>query len=198
MLPDRERVRLELLELDINRIRRCWNLYFVVATEHPTDPERMVITAFPSQNVEFRWSTRNHYCFVPDGAGTDGLLVLDRTIPPGGSLRTRLWLRHSRSRARNAGAFLRDLAGAMRPGVFQILVDLLGADHPWYTVGYAASLGIPVIADAIARMPDRDLGMVSLDETFEEEFERDAQQVRVADLSTGHGRLRWRWSRSDP
>lgn len=191
---DSDRIGLQLLELDIHRLKRSWNLYFVVATEDPAAPDRMLVTALPEHNVRFTFSTRNHFSFVPAGDGGDGLLVLERPMPDDRSIRTRLWLRHSRGRARNAGAFLREFMGAVGGDAVRSVAGALGGVHPWLSVVSDVVGGVRGLSSVLESLPDRDMGMASLDEVFGPEADHPGRLVRRSPLSTGHATLCWAWT----
>lgn len=189
-----KRIDLQLLELDIHRIKRSWNLYFVVATEDPAAPERMLVTALPEHHVRFTFSTRNHYRFVPTGVGGDGLQVLERTMPADRSIRTRLWLRHSRSRVRGAGAVLDDLVSAVGFDAVRSVAGALGGLHPWLSVVSDVVGGVRGLSSVLESLPDRDLGMASLDEVFGPEADQPGRLVRRVPLSSGQASLCWAWT----
>ena len=191
-------VDLQLVELDIHRLWRSWRLYFVVATEDPCAPDRMLLAAFPEQTVRFTFSTRNHYRFVPAGAAAEGLVVLERAMPRDRTIRTRLWLRHSRRAARNAGEVLRGLVDALGRDLVTEVAGALGGIHPWLSVVSDAIGGVRGLSMLLESLPDRDLGMVSLDEVFGPEADEPARLLRRSTLSTGHASLCWAWSADGP
>ena len=55
------RVRLELNQLNIDRPKKRWDIYFVVVAEHPTDTEKMVLATLPIDPIKMGL---DHVAFV--------------------------------------------------------------------------------------------------------------------------------------
>jgi hypothetical protein len=187
------KIRLELDHLRIDRPKRRWNLYFVIVAEHPSDPEKWVLSAFPGKTIALRWDAENHLNFKAKGEGTDGLIVLERTLPDDRTLRSGLWLRHTRDAAKTAGDIMKGIGNFFGGGAFSGVLDLLGGYSPWYAVAKAAIGGLSVIGDALTKIPDRDFGFISLDEAFGSEFEQQTELDRSNKFSTGQADLTWTW-----
>ncbi len=189
------RVRLELNELSIQRPKKMWNVYFVVATDHPEDESKVAVSVLPSALIRLRRPADNQIDFVPDGddAGLDGLELLERNMPTDRSIETHLWVMHSRRAARTTGQVMKELTSELGGGATKVL-DVLGTTNVWMAVARAAVGGLGAVGQALSKVRDRNMGFVSLGESFGPEFERETELDRANDLSTGFGRVVWTWA----
>lgn len=184
-------VRLEFDSLVIHRPKQRWNLYFVLATEHPTDSDKMVLTVTPEPFIRLKPPAKNRVDFVPDGNGTDGLNMLEREIPEDHSIRVRVYLRHSHQPARNMGEVLGEIKEELGDKVIDTVLGLFGATQPWLILTKAT---FDLIVTILRNVKDRDMGFLSLDEHFTREFQENGEQDRSATTSTGEATLTWTWS----
>jgi hypothetical protein len=188
------KLRLELEHVAIDRPKRRWNLYFVVAASHPTDPVKLAMTVLPSRAIPLRKASDNQFHFEPKGHGTEGLTVFERTLPAKKELiRVRLWVMHSRKATRRAGQVMKELTASVDDKAAPI-ATALGTTNPWVAVGVAASRAVGLIGRALAEIKDREMGMVVMDERIGPEFESTVEVDRSQGFSTGWGELCWSWS----
>ena len=75
-------IRLELNYLDLERNKKSWKIYFILATEMPDDPGKMAITLVPDgEPIRVKKPADNFISFVPEGDEVDGLFILERQMP---------------------------------------------------------------------------------------------------------------------
>lgn len=193
LVKPRSRVQLELERLTIHRPKERWNLYFVVATDHPTKSNAMALTVFPSKPIALRGASDNKIRFEPKGKSTEGLTVFERGLPGDRKkIRVRAWLMHSRKNTRNAGTVIKEVCGFLNKKGAPI-ATALGGTNPWVAIGIAANQGIGKIGKALSKIKDREMGFVSMDETIGPEFESVTEVDRSNKLSTGWATLCWAW-----
>lgn len=184
-------VRLELEKLEILRPKERWQLYFVIATEHPSDNNKMVISSLPDPYIRLKPSQNNTINFEPEGAGTDGFFVFERQIPEDRRISARMYLRHSRSDTRELGKILQDIKGELGNDAFGILDDIFGTNTAWLEISKKA---LPLVGNILEKIKDRDFGFVSMDEEFGNEFENQTELDRQNNFSTGQAKVCWSWS----
>lgn len=186
-----DKIRLELNYLDLERNKKSWKIYFVLATEMPDDPGKMVITAVPDgEPIRIRKPADNYISFVPEGREADGLFILERGMPEDFSIKARLWVMHSRKSVRNAGDILGEIGSFLGGDSGSEALQVLGGTNQWITLGIK---GIGVVGSALKKMKDRPLGWVNMDEHFNPDGEEDQELERKNNLSTGFGELGWSW-----
>lgn len=189
-----ETVRLEFESLVIHRPKERWNIYFVLATEHPTEEDKMVLTVMPEPFIRLRPAAGNRISFVAEGNGTDGLNVLERPMPDDRTLRVRVYLRHSNQPARTTGDVLGEIRDELGNDVIETVVGLFGGAMPWIVLTKAA---FDLIITVLRNVKDKDMGFLSLDEHFTKEFLENGELDRSNTFSTGDATLTWSWSVGD-
>lgn len=188
------KVRLELDFLEIMRKRNRWNLYFIIATEDPTDPSKTVITSVPSSPIAVRKLDDKRIDFEAKGTGeTSGLIVLERDLPEDDSVKVRLWVVQSRDHTRDAGSILstvsEKIGGDAGPAT-DVITKALGAASPWVSVAKGVLGMSNVIGNLLKDSQDKKLGFVSLDESFiPEEF--DLGELDRTNTISAFGELGW-------
>ena len=189
------RIRLEFDDIEIHSAKERWHIYFIFATEHPQDPDQVLVTVLPEETLRFTGKSDNVWSFRPEGKGADGLFVLRREIPESESLYGGLWIRHSKEGVRRAGEVLSSVGDLLGGGVLEGAADLLGTVTPWVTAAKAGFGGIGFIGNVLAQIPDRDLGFVNLSEVFGGEFEGEGSYLDRSQVSSsGEVTLGWRWT----
>ncbi|GAB4044712.1 hypothetical protein [Spirosoma jeollabukense] len=162
-------VSLEINEIRIDRPKKRWKIYFVLVAEHPTDPEKMVVTVIPNDPIRVVPSQNNVINFEGTRPNAEGLFLLSRKLPASRELNVHLYTRHSRSSVRKAGDVLNDIKDELGSNEFTEVADILGSNAvPWIAIAKAA---LPLIGKILQKIPDRDMGFVSLFERFGPEFE---------------------------
>ncbi|ANQ48192.1 hypothetical protein MY04_0810 [Flammeovirga sp. MY04] len=190
-----EEIILEFEELEILRPKKRWKLYFVVLTEHPTDKDKWILTTIPNEShgvIQLKPRAENKIYFEPqDAVGANGLFVLDRNMPESRRIKVRVFLRHSRENARNAGQILSDVESALGEEAFGQVTNLLGRTNPWLVIGKEA---VQKVGKILSNIKDRDFGLITMDEEFGPEFENQSELDRMNNFSTGDARLVWSWA----
>ena len=60
------KIRLEINQLTIDRPKKRWQIYFVVVAEHPSDPDKMVVTTIPTDPIKVTPNQENNIHFDDD------------------------------------------------------------------------------------------------------------------------------------
>ena len=77
-----KKIRLELESFKILKKRERWQIYFIVYTVHPENPDQSVLTFVPGNyNIDLKPNSDNFYSFRPEGEGTDALRILHIPMP---------------------------------------------------------------------------------------------------------------------
>jgi hypothetical protein len=166
------RVRLELNQLKINRPKERWKIYFVIVAEHPTEADKMVLTTIPTEPIKMTPNQNNVVYFDDSGQGSEGLLLLKCEMPQNEELNVHCYVRHSRASIRTAGEILRDIQHEIGVDALGTISNIIGTTNPWLVITKAA---LPVIGRLLAKVPDRDLGFISMFERFGEEFKENGE-----------------------
>jgi hypothetical protein len=164
------RVRLELNQLNINRPKKRWKIYFVLVAEHPTDPDKMVLATIPVEPIKIVPIQNNEVHFDDETPNSEGLLLLRRTMPETKELNVHFYVRHSRSSVKTVGEVLKDIQTEIGEEAMGTITDILGTTNPWLVIAKSA---LPLIGNVLAKVPDRDMGFISMFERFGSEFEDD-------------------------
>ncbi|WP_396181038.1 hypothetical protein [Flavobacterium sp.] len=164
------RVRLELNQLNIDRPKKRWNIYFVVVTEHPTEVEKMVLATIPTEAIKMVPSQNNEVTFDDGSPNSEGLLLLRRILPATKELNVHFYVRHSRSSDRTVGEVLKDIQTEIGDNAMGTISDIHGTNNPWLII---AKTALPVISKILTKLPDRDMGFISMFERFGKEFENE-------------------------
>ncbi len=186
------RVRLELNKVQIHRPKERWQLYFVVVADHPTEKDQVAITMHPLKPILVAPEQHNQVYFEPTGKGSEGLLLLTRNMPSTRELNVHLHVMHSRRSGREIGQVLDHIAEAAGSGILGKEAELLGVASPWLRIARA---GVPLIGQALASLPDRNLGFISMFERFGSEFEQETEIDR--EVRGGHVTAVYCWSVAD-
>lgn len=191
-------VRLEFEELEILRRKKRWNIYFIIVTEHPEEPDKMVISTMPTgeNTIRIKPSANNIVSFDSDVDDPDsnGLFVLERKMPEDRSLRVRVYLRHSRKPLRNLGDIIKDVQSGFGGQAMDIVTNLFGTTAPWLVV---AKQAFPLLGSILSNIKDKDFGFLSMDEHFGQEFESQTELDDTNKFSTGEAEMTWSWSIND-
>lgn len=164
------KVRLELNQLKIDRPKKKWKIYFVVVAEHPTDLDKMVLATVPVEPIKIVPSQNNEVNFDDETPNSEGLLLLRREMPTTKDLNVHFYVRHSRSSLRTVDEVLRDIQKEIGDDAMGTITDILGTTNPWLIIAKAA---LPLVGKILAKVPDRDMGFISMYERFGKEFEDD-------------------------
>ena len=161
-------ITLEFSKLKIEKKRERWRLYFILVTEHPEDNDKMIIATFPEPYVRLKPNKDNVISFEPEGdPGADGFFVIERQLPDDKRIKVRVYLRQSRNKVRNLGEALKDLQATLGGDAFGIVTNIVGSDLPWLVI---AKKEFPMIGNLLSNIKDHNMGMVTMDESFVDEF----------------------------
>lgn len=166
------KVRLEINQLTIDRPKKRWKIYFVIIADHPTDPDKMVVTTMPNEPIKIVPNQDNTLHFDDEGLGSEGLLLLKRNMPPGKELNVHFYVRHSRASLRNAVNLMEDLTAELGIDALGPIDNILGTKMTWMEI---TKKSLPHIGKALAKIPDRDMGFISMFERFGDEFLADGE-----------------------
>jgi len=184
-------ITLEFSKLQILKAKERWKLYFIIVTEHPEDNDKMVISTFPDPYIRLKPNNDNLISFEPEGSpGTDGLFVIERPMPVDRRIKVRVYLCQSRKKIRSLGDSLKDLNASLSGDAFEIVDELMGTTIPWLVVAKKAA---PMIGTALSKIKDRDMGFVSMDESFDKDVKQNSVLERANEFSTGEARIEWKW-----
>ena len=172
-------------------------MYFIVATEDPTDPTKSLITATPESPILVRASDQNELQFEPKGSGDpNGLIVLERPMPADSSLKVRLWVVQSHEKLRNAGNFLEGLTdkvkGVEDSKAADVLTNVLGASSAWVAAAKGLIDVTGLIGDVLSDIKDKRKGFLTLDEIFGPEEVAAGEIDRTGEISS-FGEMGWTW-----
>lgn len=188
-------VKLSLNQLEILLNKSRWKLYVVVVAEHPYDNDKMLLTTLPVAGQGYfmlKKRSENQVDFVPESndEGADGLTVLERPMPDDRCLKVRVFLKHSRHAAREIGNILGEVESGLGGQAFGLVSNMLGSTTPWLVIAKSA---FGLIGGILNQINDRDLGYLSLDEEFGEEFEEKKEIIRSNTTTSGDAKLTWSW-----
>lgn len=187
-----KRIRLEIDQLHIHRPKRRWKLYFVVATEHPTDSDKMVVSVIPQNTVLVVPDQNNDVFFEADSPGANGLYLLSRPMPETREANVHVYVMHSRRSLNEIGKILKDVEHGIGGQSMGILSNILGTTNPWLVIARQA---LPVVGQILEKIPDRNMGFVSMFERFGPEFENEVEVDR--EVRGGHITMVYSWAVED-
>lgn len=183
-----KKVRLELESINILVKRSRWDLYFIVYTNHPTELEKSLIRLLPKTGtIRFTNKSDNPYSFKPKQTGGDGLKVYQYELSEENSVEIRLCMMQSRKRLRNTAELIADVKDSLKIKEMKEVLTL--SRLQWFVV----DSGIDAVTSILSNLKDRDMGFISMDEEFGEEFDQNPNQQRTMKISTGKAELTWMW-----
>lgn len=187
-------IRLEIDEITIFRPKKRWNLYFIVVADHPTDPNKKVVTHLPKeQPIRLHQRHNNSYQFDTDQEGSEGLYVLSQALPENREANVHLYLMHSRKPLRKFGDTLEHIESKLGENSFGLVEDILGKSVPGLVVAKKAA---SLVGKLISKIPDRKMGFISCFERFGPEFETEIEIDCKKEFS-GPASLVYSWSLED-
>jgi len=81
-LAKKERVRLELMQLEIDKkANRGWDPYFVFAFQDPGNPNKSLVSIWPEYPIEMKKASNNKHNFAGGGRGADGKEIYSIDMP---------------------------------------------------------------------------------------------------------------------
>ena len=119
------------------------------------------------------------------------MFVIERQLPADKRIKVRVYLRQSRNKVRNLGEALHDLQKLLGGDAFGIVTDIVGSEFPWLVV---AKKAFPMIGKVLSNIKDRDMGLVTMDEYFGDEYSSEMKVERHNTFSTGEAKIWWKWS----
>ena len=180
-------IRLELESFKILKKRERWQVYFIVYTKHPDNAEQTLVKFIPGGNdIRLKPLAGNFHSFKPTGVGTDGLRILEIDMPETNSIDVGIVMMQSRKKLRTIAAKLNDLKKDLDVSALK-LIKLTNIQ--WYAI----DKGFDIIAGVLENIKDRNMGFVSMDEQFGDEFIENPNRKRSNKLSTGEAEINWVW-----
>jgi hypothetical protein len=188
-------IRLELDFIEIERRKKRWNIYFILATDHPTDPSQIVLSVFPNSPFRLTPKDHNRIDFEPKGSGNvNGLFVLERKMPEDESIRARLWVVQSRDKARNVGDVMQQVSKSVGGSkVSESVLTALGAGAPWVAVGKSLLTMSGIIGKFLSKSKDSKKGFINMDESFTVD-EINMGELDRSNRLIGFGDIGWTWA----
>ncbi len=186
------RVRLELNKIEIHRPKERWRLYFVIIADHPGHKDQVVVAVIPEDAILVVPEQKNLVSFEPLGKGADGLFLLSRELPPIRELNVHFYVMHSRRSKRDIAKVLEDIKSGVGGSAIGLVTNILGTSSPWLSISKVA---VSLIGQILERIPDRNLGFVSMFERFGPEFENEIEIDR--ENRGGHVTVVHSWSVED-
>ncbi|WP_319229950.1 hypothetical protein [Draconibacterium orientale] len=182
-----KQIRLELNSFKILKNRERWQIYFIVYTAHPDDPDKTIIKLVPGgTNIRLKPLADNFHSFKPSGSGADGLKLQHINMPANNYIDVGLVMMQSRKKLRTVVAKLTELKQELN---INELKRIKLSRIEWFL----ADMGFDIVAGILKNIKDRNMGYVSLGEEFNEEFDADPNQKRSNKLSTGEAEINWVW-----
>lgn len=183
------RVCLELNKIQIHRPKERWQLYFVLVADHPQEKDQMAVAVIPQRPILVSPEQHNLVFFEPQGKGSEGLLLLSREMPLSREINVHFHVMHSRRSSRDIGKVLENLETSIGKKALGVTTDLLGSSTPWLSMAKSA---VPLVGQILSKIPDRNLGFISMFERFGPEFEREVEIDR--ENRGGHVTVVHSWS----
>ncbi len=169
------RVRLEIDHLTIHRPKKRWRLYFIVVTDHPSETEKLVVSMIPQNSILVVPDQQNTVYFESTGNGTNGLHVLSREIPENRELNVHVYVMHSRRSLNEIGKTLQRIEEGIGADALGLVSDILGTTNPWLSIARRA---LPLVGRVLEKIPDRNMGFISMFERFGSEFKNQVELDR--------------------
>lgn len=190
-----KKVRLEIDFIEIERKRKRWNLYFIIATENPLNSAETLITTIPSEPIPLRKSDNNRIDFEPKGNGDDlnGLIALERELPEDNTIKTKVWVVQSRNSSKKASDILSEIGESTNAiDANSNISSAIGTTNPWIIISKSVLSMSGVIGDFLSNSKDSKKGFVNMDESFTTEEIAIGELDRSNRLS-GFGEAGWTW-----
>ena len=183
------RIRLEIDHLVIHRPKKRWRLYFVVVTEHPKEADQMVVSMVPQNAILVVPDQNNTIFFESDGHGANGLYILSCKMPKHRELNVHVYAMHSRRSVNEIGKLLKDIETGLGGKALGFVSNILGTTNPWLVITRSA---LPLIGQIMEKIPDRNLGFISMFERFGPEFENQIELDR--EIRGGNVTIVYSWA----
>lgn len=189
---NKERVRLELMKLEINRnANKSWDPYLIFAFEHPEKPNQTVISTWPERPIELRKSSDNVVNFAGGGRGADGATVYSIDMPSDRHIGMQVFVFQDKGKTRKSGAIMEEVTGLIGKGASSL--GPAATANPYVAAALVVNKGLNVVGDLLSKVRDKNRGYANLDEKFGLEFEKRSKLRRVKKTSTGDFILTYRW-----
>ena len=191
-MAKKERISLELMELEINKnARKGWDCYLVLAIEDPNKPNKSIVSVWPEYPIEMKKSSNNKYNFAGRGKGVDGKQIYSGFLPADRQISMHAFVLQDKGKARRAGEVLKEVTGFIDKGAKSL--GPAAAANPYVAAAVVVNKGLGMVGAQIAKMKDKSRGMVTLDERFEDAYVKRKTQRRVKFTSTRELKLTCRW-----
>lgn len=171
------RIRLEIDQLQIHRPKKRWKLYFLGAVDHPEQKDKMVISLIPEDTIVVTHNQNNIVVFEDDSPGANGLKVISQEMPESREINVHVYVMHSRRSLKEIGKIIKDVEHGLAGETFGIVNDIFGSSAPWLVI---TKKTLPVVGQLLEKIPDRNMGFISMFERFGPEFESEVEIDREA------------------
>lgn len=171
------RVRLEIDQVQIHRPKKRWRLYFLVAVDHPTEKDKVVVSQIPESTITVKPGQNNLVVFEDDSPGANGLKIISQEMPQSREVNVHVYCMHSRRPLNEIGKILKNVESGLAGNALGLVTDILGTSTPWLVV---AKKALPIVGQILEKIPDRNMGFISMFERFGPEFENEVEIDREA------------------
>lgn len=182
--------RLDLDHLEILVPKKRWQLYFLLILQSQNESD-VVLSVLPERCITVKPEANNVVAFKPEGKHTEGMKLLELPVVSGTSFKIRLYLYHSRNKLSNTVSILNEAVNTNAATISGNLKKISLNAIPWYSIGVGS---VKVLDTILQSIPDRDMGVLILDESFGDEINGTREIKRSNTLSSGEVKVNWRWS----
>ena len=185
-------VELKLNSIELNRQRKERDLYFVLAATNAETPGSLAVSHLPDTGSMTLGKHQTEYNFAPPGDAGGGLFLFAMPMPASKTLFVRVWVMESKQKQKDLGNLLTGVAdfndnSVEKSGLFQAI----GGLSPLVITGLkTANDGLAKLGAALAQSGDKQLGFVSMDQSFETVT---LPMTCTQMMMSGEGKLSWTW-----
>lgn len=184
---------LTLDKIQILKKRKNWNLYLILAINHPTDASKKLVRIIPDGHfIDLRKLTNDSYSFVPQGGEPgDGLELICMPLQTGEVIDAQMYIKNHEG--------IKKWISVLR----QIKEDLKGESLTSSGIGNKLTSGawmavggqvLESIGKVMNDIPDRDMGMLSMGIDTNQISKSEEKYTFSNKSTTGEIELTWSWS----
>ena len=185
-------VELKLDSIELSGSDKERSIYFVLASTNAVNPQSLAVSHLPDSGNLTLGENQTEYDFAPAGDSGGGLFLLSTQLPANNMLNVRLWVMESHVLLKDIGKILSGIGNFVETDVEKSgLVQAIGGVSPVVLTGItSASDGLSKLGDALAQTGDKQIGFISMDQSFESvSFPLNCTQT----MMSGGGKLGWTW-----
>lgn len=163
-----KKARLEIDKIKILKGKEKWRLYFVITIHDPSNPQERILFIQPSDTpIETSKNQGNEIIFNYGGIGEDGKIMFINEIPESKSLCVSIYVMHSREKTRNLAQMTNQMQSSTGGKLLKQASKLAGVSNPVIMI---AGTAINLVTGFLSKIKDKQLGCVTCDESFNDEF----------------------------